>query len=139
MENASKALIIAGAILLAILLISMGMLVLNKATGFLDGDQLDEAAVSTFNQKFSKYEGTKVKGSTVRSLISEVTAYNGSDEAVDNSQFISIDGNAGISAGQNGATGTGGIVNTKYYSVEISERANKGKVSKITINTVSNP
>lgn len=139
MENASKALIIAGAILLAILLISMGMLVLNKATGFLDGDQLDEAAVSTFNQKFTKYEGEKVKGSSVRSLISEISAYNGSDEAADNKQYIEV-----ISGSSNKAPSTtagtpptlkdtGAVVNTKYYKVEITQRANKGKVSQITI------
>lgn len=138
MENASKALIIAGAILLAILLISMGMLVLNKATGILDNDQLDEAAVSTFNQKFTKYEGEKVKGSSVRSLISEISAYNGSDEAADNKQFIDVVSGSGDKAPS--TTGnpptlkdTGAVVNTKYYKVEITERANKGKVSQITI------
>lgn len=138
MENASKALIIAGAILLAILLISLGMMVLNKATGILDSEQLDQAAVTTFNQKFTKYEGEKVKGSNVRSLISEVAAYNGSEDRVSSGEaIITLTGGAGVKTDSDGKiSGTVGISNTKYYKVEITERT-KGKVSKIQIDNFS--
>jgi len=42
MENASKALIIAGAILLSILLIGLGMMVYSKAKGTLDDTGIDD-------------------------------------------------------------------------------------------------
>ena len=136
MENASKALIIAGAILLAILLISLGMMVLNKATGILDSEQLDQAAVTTFNQKFTKYEGEKVKGSNVRSLISEVAAYNGSEDRESAGEaiitleggIVTTDATSGEISYQSGKS----ISNTKNYKVVITGYT-KGKVSKISI------
>ena len=54
MENASKALIIAGAILLAILLISLGIMIFNQAQSVVDGSGMSEAELSTFNSKFTK-------------------------------------------------------------------------------------
>ena len=66
MENASKALIIAGAILLSILLISLGIMIFNTAQDTTKNSGMTQAQVSAFNNKFSKYEGT-IKGSEVRS------------------------------------------------------------------------
>ena len=59
MENASKALIIAGAILLSILLISLGIMIFTQAQDVVTGSGMTEAQLSSFNQKFVKYEGTK--------------------------------------------------------------------------------
>ena len=58
MENASKALIIAGAILLAILIIGLGMFIYNQAADTLDGAQLDGQKVDSYNREFLQYEGT---------------------------------------------------------------------------------
>ncbi len=132
MENASKALVIAGAILIAILLISLGMLVLNKATGILNSEQLDDAERTTINQKFTKFEGT-VKGTEVRSLISEIVSFNASEKANKN-QFIKINGTAKVVLANYGdnPTGTQNIKNSSNYTVTISEYAN-GIVSQVTI------
>ena len=51
MENASKALIIAGAILLSILLISLGILVYNNAKGTVSDSNLDYEEAQKFNTK----------------------------------------------------------------------------------------
>ena len=67
MENASKALIIAGAILLAILIIGLGMFIYNQAADTLDGAQLDGQKVDSYNREFLQYEGTK-QGSQVKTL-----------------------------------------------------------------------
>ena len=56
MENASKALIIAGAILLSILLISLGIMIFNQAQDATKNSGMSQAQVSTFNNKFSKIE-----------------------------------------------------------------------------------
>ena len=72
MENASKALIIAGAILLSILLIGLGMMVYSKAKGTLDDTGIDDVAVQTFNSKFSDYEGTNVSGASVNALLTTI-------------------------------------------------------------------
>lgn len=70
MENASKALIIAGAILLSILIIALGMFILNKATSSADvSTALTENEIQAFNKKFENYSGEQL-GSNVISLIS---------------------------------------------------------------------
>ena len=76
MENASKALIIAGAILLAILLISMGVMVFQQASGITNTDAVDKLAITTYNKEFTQYEGTNVKGTTVKNLIDAVNVHN---------------------------------------------------------------
>lgn len=68
MENASKALIIAGAILLSILIIALGIYVFNMAKGATNTDQLDAVEKQTFNSSFTQYEG-KVLGSAVSELM----------------------------------------------------------------------
>ena len=76
MENASKALIIAGAILLAILIISLGIMIFRQASGVVDSNAMDEVAVSTFNEKFEQYAGDNIRGANVNALISSVVQNN---------------------------------------------------------------
>ena len=75
MENASKALIIAGAILLAILLISLGIMIYTQAQNTVQNSGMNQAAVTSFNNQFIKYEGS-IKGTMVKSMIQEVLAVN---------------------------------------------------------------
>ena len=112
MENASKALIIAGAILLSILLISLGIMIFNQAQDTINNSGMSQAEKTAFNQKFTKYEGNR-KGSEVRSLVQEVIASN-SDE---NNQ----DANTGIRMFLNHDEifAASGLKNTKTYSVGI--------------------
>lgn len=76
MENASKALIIAGAILLAILIISLGILIYNQASGVVNNNAMSEVEVQQFNQKFTQYEGDRVRGATVNSMLQSVLSNN---------------------------------------------------------------
>lgn len=92
MENASKALIIAGAILLAILLISLGIFIFGQAQDTVNNGGIDQAALTSFNNKFLKYEGEQ-KGSVIRSLISEVKASN-ADENRPETITVNLDNTA---------------------------------------------
>lgn len=76
MENASKALIIAGAILLAILIISLGILIFNQAQDTVGSVNMDEQEIMAFNNKFTQYEGESVRGSQVNALAQAVLANN---------------------------------------------------------------
>ena len=76
MENASKALIIAGAILLAIVIISLGLIVVNNTRNTVDTSNLNEQEIQSFNSKFTAYEGSNVGGSRVNTLIQQVIATN---------------------------------------------------------------
>lgn len=81
MENATKALIIAGAVLIAIVLIAVGMKILGSTKGVTDNvDNIsDTMSKSMFNSQFEQYEGYQ-KGSTVRTLFSKLVANNANNE-----------------------------------------------------------
>lgn len=91
MENASKALIIAGAILLSILLISLGMMVFNQASSVVNSNSMDEFEILTFNSKFTSYEGTSVRGTNVNALISTIKTNNVTNQE-DESKIVTING-----------------------------------------------
>lgn len=75
MENASKALIIAGAILLAILIIGLGVFIFQKAKSATNMDDLDSQAVEAHNSTFQNYEGT-INGTQAKALIDAVRNNN---------------------------------------------------------------
>ena len=76
MENASKALIIAGAILLAILLISLGIFIFTGAQDTAKNTGIQTQEISTFNASILKYEGKNKTVSDVRSLKNELVVAN---------------------------------------------------------------
>ena len=80
MENASKALIIAGAILISILLISIGIILINSGRDITSTGTsgVQSQKIQAFNSKFTAYEGTK-KGSELAGLAGEVNASNATD------------------------------------------------------------
>ena len=82
MENTSKALIIAGAILISILLISVGVLIMNSTGNTQQSVQenADTIAIRTFNSNFTPYEGEDQSASQIRSLISAVKSSNAKSE-----------------------------------------------------------
>ena len=69
MENASKALIMAASVLLAILIIGLGVTIFNRAQSSADTTALDATEINMFNSKFERYSGSQL-GSQVKSLIS---------------------------------------------------------------------
>lgn len=77
MENATKALIIAGAILISIVLISVGVSIVTGATGTIDEGlgQMDQQEKNMFNQRFEGYEGRQT-GTQVKSLLSQINSNN---------------------------------------------------------------
>lgn len=130
MENASKALIIAGAILLSILLISLGIMIFGQAQDTIGNSGMSKAEISTYNSQFTKYEGDSVKGSEVKSLIQEANASNASDssEGTGRSVTVKVDGKA--------TTTTSGINTAKRYNVKCGAPDTKtGYITTITITT----
>ena len=75
MENASKALIIAGAILLAIAIIGIGMYVFSSASSQVSDADLSKEQIETFNSKFERYEGTQ-NGTKVKLLLDTIRNSN---------------------------------------------------------------
>ena len=112
MENASKALIIAGAILISILLISVGVLVMNSINPMKDSDQKRSEAMASesFNAQFTSYEGEQ-SGSQVRAMFSAVNASNAAnpDHQV---KVVKDDGTTEIK-------NASGYATNKKYTIEI--------------------
>ena len=141
MENASKALIIAGAILLAILIITLGIVIYQQASGVINNSSMTQVEITQFNTQFTQYQG-KQRGSVVKSLYQIVLANNISQDSDD--RRVAIDGpveNSNLgktdkklpSAVANIATGS-----TYNITIEYGEKGgNAGLVDKITITSSS--
>ena len=91
MENASKALLIAGAILICILLIAIGMYIYNSANATIKSaaSQMSQQEKDIYNAKVKPYVGDTIKGSEVISMIETVISMN-QENATQTGKFISI-------------------------------------------------
>ena len=77
MENASKALIMAGAVLISIIIISLGIVVFRKMAAPVQRESsLTEQQVSAFNSRILPYIGESVSGSQVNALMQIVRTIN---------------------------------------------------------------
>ncbi len=138
MENASKALIIAGAILLSILLIGLGMMVYSKAKGTLDDTGIDDVAVQTFNSKFSDYEGSNVSGASVNALLTTIVnnnrTYNGNDKSKQVTvKFTDVTLSTGTDPNGTAPTATLKVPTAYTYTVTSESDVGSGYINAITI------
>ena len=78
MENATKALLMAGAVLIAIILIAVAVRTINSTKGTTESVQTTMSAteVATFNNKFAGYTGNSVPLAKVKALANLVIANN---------------------------------------------------------------
>ena len=125
MENASKALIIAGAILVSILIISFGVIIINKAKGPLEDDTIGQMSIDTFNSRFTSYEGTKVSGAQVKNLVDAIEANNTKTD--DESLKISIESKSIKKPEDKKSYGAGTL-----YIVDF-EKSSAGRINKVII------
>ena len=129
MENASKALIIAGAILLAILLISLVIMIYNQAQNTVNNSGMSQAEIQAFNNKFTKYEATSGQpGSVVKSLVNEAISSNA--DTTTPGVAVTLGGATIVSANNTTAT-TNGVDTKETYKVSLSYT--NGYVSAIAI------
>lgn len=130
MENASKALIIAGAILISIVLITFGVIILNQGSQVINNTSLSETEVATFNAKFTGFEGEMVRGSKVNSLLTVVVQNNIAQDDVGKKVEVTGDiklANDATSTGDNKAD-TGAT-----YKVECEYTGTTGLINEIKI------
>ena len=141
MENASKALLIAGAILIAILLIAIGMMVFNSASGVIDtaSSSMTDQEKSIHNKKFTVYQGQK-SGSVVKQLLSEVKTNNADGHSPKVKTVL--DAASKTEAGKESSTEDGSsqigetsIINVKTYNITTNTDGN-GVVRAIYVDEV---
>jgi hypothetical protein len=129
MENASKALIIAGAILVSILIISLGIIIYQQASGIINGNAMSEADTTTFNAKFLQYQGSKVSGATVNAMLQAVLANNVTQD--DTTKKIEVTGDLKLSSDSTSATTSASTSAT--YTVSLSHYNSYGLVDQIKV------
>lgn len=78
MENASKALIMAGSVLIALMIIGALMLMFGNLTSYQETDTQGtrSAQIAEFNQQFETYDRDDVRGSDLYSLLNKAIDYN---------------------------------------------------------------
>ena len=144
MENASKALIIAGAILLSIAIIGIGMFVYNSVSDTISGAaDMTPQEVEAYNQTYLTYEGVR-NGSQLKALCDSVRQHN--MNAADPSQEISIiSGTAAAeypaptATGSTGTTATeintikNSLLSGRQYTVSLGFDPDTGRVTQIGI------
>ena len=144
MENASKALIIAGAILLSILIIALGVSIYSSTRDTVNkmGD-MSEQEITSFNAKFEAYEGQHKSYSQVSSLIDTArTNNNAGQRDQDYSKQVEVVENASFTGDQSVAKASTqyiAIPNTlknnlkqgKFYTVTMDYCKENGLVAKI--------
>ncbi len=91
MENASKALIIAGAILISILLIAISMYIYKSAQGTIQtaAGQMGQQDKQMYNATIEKYIGQSKKGTEVKQMIEEIIS-NNNQYVNETGKFIAI-------------------------------------------------
>lgn len=90
MENASKALIIAGAILLTLLIIGLAMGVLNRMSGTISKANLDSEEAQAHNGKFTASFGNNVSAKDVKALLQAISANNVTADTADELSKIGV-------------------------------------------------
>ena len=125
MDNASKALIMAGAILIAVALVGVGVYLYQSAAGTVGTgvDQLEAASMETKNSAIEQYEGT-IRGSDLKQLIRRVNAYNARD-VFPNGLTLS------------GITDASGVKNSKLYKVTLGYEEGYVKTINVAASTTT--
>jgi hypothetical protein len=123
MDNASKALIMAGAILLAVAIVGLGMFLFGQARGVVDLSigQIDALGVTGVNNKLLQYEGRNVRGSEIKELIQWIEAVNIRDAMPED-----------ITGFPDAST----IINTRTYTVTCDTDDATGYVNEVTITAI---
>lgn len=148
MENASKALIIAGSILVTILVISLGIMIFRNMSDTVENNaNLTEQEISAFNNQILPYVGENVTGSQVNALIQTVRSINQAAINDDTSKTVSItfpgaDGNGNVTLSVTGSGDSRTVTFSRssqtvktsgsYYKVGASYGSN-GLIDKITV------
>jgi len=135
MENASKALIIAGAILLSILIIGLGMMVFDMAKEALTGQNLSAEKAAAFNSKFEAYTVGDQRGSQIRNLCDLVKNNN---LVADESETYTIKISYGTNTDKTEATDINviknSIKNANLYTVTVTYNKDiGGLIDSVTI------
>lgn len=138
MENATKALLIAAAVLIAILIISLGIVIYNMASETIGSVNFSDQEITAFNDKFDQYAGDNVRGSEVNAMLKTVLDSNmksAADQvdsaATDHPKYVEVTGVGAL--GINATSITNRADTARLYTVTVTRSATTGFVKTIDV------
>lgn len=147
MENASKAVLIAGAILLVLAVIGIGMAVFSTANRTIDNmdNSIDGLAVTAHNGQFNNYVGEKIAGTQVLECIQKALSIRNNAELETKFKDITVTVKYKTSTGTETETvvGTNGtnkstrIKTNRYYS-SVATYSTLGLIKSIAFTELAN-
>ena len=127
MDNASKALIMAGAILIAVAIVGIGIYIFSAANGMTDDalNQIDALTVTSINSQLQQYEGA-IRGRELKQAINIARSINKQNTLPDSGK-IQVNGSALT------VTSTSGITDNTTYTVTFGY-SDAGYINNIIFN-----
>lgn len=135
MENASKALIIAGSILIAIMIISLGIVIFNNFGGTAKKmANMDKQEIAAFNSKITPYVGNHVSGTQVNTLLQYCLSVNMSAKQSGNTyQAISVSVNGATTLDKDSISYTRVTTGSNVSYIVDAKQDKNGLMTDITI------
>ena len=127
MDNASKALIMAGAILIAVAIVGIGIYIFSAANGMTDDalNQIDALTVTSINSQLQQYEG-EIRGRELKQAINIARSINKQNTLPDS-------GKIQVNTADLTDTSTSGIVDNQTYTVTFGY-SDAGYINNIKFN-----
>lgn len=135
MENASKALIIAGSILIAIMIISLGIVIFNRfGNSAKKMANMDKQEIAAFNSKITPYVGNHVSGTQVNTLLQYCLSVNMSAKQSGNTyQAISVSVNGATTLDKDSTSYTRVTTGSNVSYIVDAKQDKNGLMTDITI------
>ena len=136
MENATKALLIAAAVLIAILIISLGLVVYNSSAETVNQANLSQQEVQAANEKFARYNGTNKRGSEVNAMLNTVLNANVDAAAAGETRQVAVSG--AVTLAGNATSITSQADTSALYTIQVNYDGPGGLVKTIKVTKTSN-
>lgn len=140
MENASKALILAGSILIAIIIISLGVMIFNNYSNSVKNNtSLDRQTIAAFNRRIDPYIGDNKSASQVNTLRDIAISINNNAKVEGGSmQYVNMTLNGSEVTSYDTSNNTVTIKNVKaetgkFYKVEPTYNQDTGLINTVTV------
>ena len=134
MENATKALLIAAAVLIAILIISLGLVVYTSSAETVKQANLSQQEVQAANEKFARYNGTNKRGSEVNAMLN--TVLNANVAAGETGRQVAVSG--AVTLAGNATSITSQADTSALYTIQVNYDGPGGLVKTIRVIKTSN-
>lgn len=138
MENATKALLIAAAVLVAILIISLGLVVYNSSAETVNQANMSQQEVQSANEKFTRYNGQNKRGSEVNAMLNTVLSANrDANAAGETEKLVTVNG-ANVDLANNAQSITNRADTSALYTIEVVYDGTGGLVNTINVTRQGN-